>query len=64
MTDIKVEVTVGKVSIACPLGRLGQGCDYGDKGNTLEDGTPLCLGRIETSCKTFCVHKGFISIKK
>lgn len=61
MEEPKVEV---KVSVACPLKQLGKSCDYGDKDNILPDGTPLCLGRMESGCLTFCIHMGQIEIKR
>lgn len=59
---VEVKVELPKHTIACRLKSLGQHCDFGDKGNILPDGTPICLGRME-ECPNFCILPDTVSIK-
>jgi hypothetical protein len=59
---VEVKVEIPKHSIACRMKGLGIHCDYGDKGNVLSDGTPICLGRME-ECPNFCILPDTVTLK-
>ena len=61
--EVEVKVELPKHSIACRMKSLGIHCDYGDKGNVLPDGTPICLGRME-ECPNFCCLPETVTLKQ